>query len=280
MTKTFFKICALCIGITTPVAASENSIEFPKPALVPGGIALLTLPDYEPGTIVKFNDENAAVLSFEDTWIALGGISLSTQAGKSHYFSVRKKNGSTIKKQVAILDKQYPVQRLTVKNKRHVYPNPDDLKRISAESIRKTKAKTHWSDINPVFDFAWPVDGRISSPFGLRRFFNDQERRPHSGLDIAADEGTPIKATAGGTVIETGDFFFSGNMIYIDHGQSIISLYAHLSRIDVKAGDTVKQGEIIGAVGQTGRVTGPHLHFAVLANKTLIDPIYILSNNK
>lgn len=280
MSKTFFKICALYIGISTQVSAIDKQIEFPKPALVPGGIALLTLENYEPGTTVKFNNENAAVLSYKDRWIALGGISLSSKEGKAHVFSVQQKNGVSFKTKVEIEDKQYPIQRLTVKNKRKVNPNPEDLKRISVERIRKTKAKTYWSDPNPIFDFAWPVEGRISSTFGLRRFFNEQERRPHSGLDIAADEGTPIKATASGTVIEAGDFFFSGNMIYIDHGQSIISLYAHLSRIDVKPGDIVKQGDIIGAVGQTGRVTGPHLHFAILANKTLIDPIYILSNNK
>jgi len=125
-------------------------------------------------------------------------------------------------------------------------------------------------------EFIWPVTGRISSIFGLRRFFNEQERRPHSGLDIAASEGTPIKAVASGTVLDAGDFFFSGNMIYIDHGQGIITLYAHLSKISVKPGDVVRQGDIIGEVGQTGRVTGPHLHFAVYANQALIDPMFML----
>ena len=125
-------------------------------------------------------------------------------------------------------------------------------------------------------EFIWPADGEISSIFGLRRFFNEQERSPHNGLDIAAAEGTPVRAVADGKVIDSGDFFFSGNMIYVDHGQGIITLYAHLSRLDVKPGDSVKQGDVIGAVGQTGRVTGPHLHFAVYANQNLVDPMFLL----
>ncbi|MGB5679062.1 MAG: M23 family metallopeptidase, partial [Gammaproteobacteria bacterium] len=116
----------------------------------------------------------------------------------------------------------------------------------------------------------------ISSVFGLRRFFNEQERNPHTGLDIAAPEGTDIKTAADGIVIEAGDFFFSGNMVYVDHGQGLISLYAHLSRIDVKPGDSLRRGDILGAVGQTGRVTGAHLHFAVIANGVLVDPLYFL----
>ena len=186
--------------------------------------------------------------------------------------------GSSIS--VRISDKKYQEQHLTITNKRKVNPNEQDLKRIAQERSRKYKAKTLRTDTLPDVDFVWPVTGEISSIFGLRRFFNEQERRPHSGLDIAAAEGTPVKAAASGTVIDAGDFFFSGNMIYLDHGQGIISLYAHLSRIDVKPGDKVTTGSVIGAVGQTGRVTGAHLHFAVIANQNLIDPVYMLPKNQ
>jgi murein DD-endopeptidase MepM/ murein hydrolase activator NlpD len=174
------------------------------------------------------------------------------------------------------MEKKYEEQHLTIKDKRKVNPTEEDMKRITLEAIRKNKAKTLRTDTIPRVDFIWPAEGRISSVFGLRRFFNEQERKPHNGLDIAASIGAPVKATADGTVIDAGDFFFSGNMIFLDHGQGIISLYAHMDRIDVKPGDSVKQGDIIGAVGQTGRATGPHLHFAVFANKTLIDPVYML----
>jgi len=247
----------------------------PEQALVPGGIALLQLPTYKEDTKIYFDNQRIAVFPYKDTWVAMAGIGLSTKPG-DYEFSINKADGLSLKTKITVKYKKYEEQHLTIKNKRKVNPNKDDSKRIAAESIRKKKAKKQFSEITPDVDFIWPVTGRISSIFGLRRFFNEQERSPHNGLDIAAAEGTPVKAAATGTVIDAGDFFFSGNMIYLDHGQGIISLYAHLSEISVKPGDVVKQGDIIGKVGQTGRVTGPHLHFAVLANQTLIDPVFML----
>ncbi|HHJ34799.1 MAG TPA: M23 family metallopeptidase [Gammaproteobacteria bacterium] len=247
----------------------------PEQALVPGGIALLQLPDYEQGTEVYFKNKRIAVFPYDKSWVAMAGIGLSTKPG-DYEFSIRRTDGLTLNTKITVEYKKYDEQHLTIKNKRKVNPNKNDSERIATESIRKKKAKKRYSETIPDVDFIWPVTGRISSIFGLRRFFNEQERRPHSGLDIAAAKGTPIKATASGTVIDAGNFFFSGNMVYLDHGQGIVSLYAHMSKIRVKPGDVVKQGDIIGEVGQTGRVTGPHLHFAVIANQTLIDPAFML----
>ena len=248
---------------------------FPEGALVPGGIALLAMPDYKEGTEITFDNEQVAVFPYKNTWVAMAGIPLDAKIG-DHQFSIKHPNGITLNSRINVKDKKYDEQHLTIKNKRKVDPNKEDMKRITKEGIRKKKAKTLRTETIPKVDFIWPADGRISSVFGLRRFFNEQERKPHNGLDIAADTGTPVKATADGTVIDAGDFFFSGNMVFLDHGQGIISLYAHMNRIDIKPGDIVKQGDIIGTVGQTGRATGPHLHFAVFANKTLIDPVYML----
>jgi len=247
----------------------------PKQALVPGGIALLQLPNYQPDSKIYFDNKRVAVFPYKNSWYAMAGIDLKTKPG-AYEFSIKRADGLSVKSKITVKHKKYDEQHLTIKNKRKVNPNKQDTTRIVAESKRKKKAKKHFSETAPSVEFIWPVTGRISSIFGLRRFFNEQERRPHSGLDIAAAEGTPIKAAADGAVIDEGDFFFSGNMIYLDHGQGVISLYAHLSKIAVKPGDTVKQGDIIGYVGQTGRVTGPHLHFAVYANQTLIDPIFML----
>ncbi len=257
------------------LGTSFSAYALPEQELVPGGIALLKLPGYKPETKVYFNDKRIAVFPYGESWVAMAGIGLKTKPG-DYEFSIRQADGLSLNTKVTVKYKKYEEQHLTIKNKRKVNPNKDDSKRIAAESQRKKKAKRQFTDTTPKVDFIWPVTGRISSIFGLRRFFNDQERSPHNGLDIAAAEGTPVRATASGKVIESGDFFFSGNMIFLDHGQGIITLYAHLSEIDVKPGDVVKQGDIIGKVGQTGRVTGPHLHFAVIANQVLIDPVLML----
>lgn len=274
MTK-YFNFSVPAFVLLATLSYSCSLLALPEQALVPGGIALLQLPGYKQDTKVYFDNRRIAVFPYKDTWVAMAGINLKSKPG-DYEFSIRQADGLTLNSKVTVQYKKYDEQHLTIKNKRKVNPNKQDNDRIVAESKRKKKARKQYSEIEPKVDFIWPVTGRISSIFGLRRFFNEQERRPHSGLDIAADEGTPIVATADGTVIDTGDFFFSGNMIYIDHGQGIISLYAHLSKISVQPGDVVKQGDVIGNVGQTGRVTGPHLHFAVYANQTLIDPVFML----
>jgi murein DD-endopeptidase MepM/ murein hydrolase activator NlpD len=121
-----------------------------------------------------------------------------------------------------------------------------------------------------------PVEGPRSSSFGLERYFNGKLRNRHNGMDIAAPEGAPVLAAADGKVIDTGDYFFSGNMIILDHGQGMLSLYAHLQSIEIKQGDAVRAGQRIGAVGATGRVTGPHLHFSVYLNFVAVDPALLL----
>ncbi len=171
----------------------------------------------------------------------------------------------------------YDTQRLTIKDKRKVEPNAADLQRIAKETARIGKALTRFSEHASVAtDFLPPTAGVRSSSFGSRRIFNDQPRKPHSGMDIAAAEGAPIVAPAAGSVIDSGEFFFNGNTVFIDHGQGLITMYCHLSRIDVKPGDHVKAGDRIGAVGMTGRVTGPHLHWGVSLNNARVDPALFL----
>ena len=267
------------IAVTFIMAFSTPGYAMPEQALVPGGIAIIELNSYTADTQITFNDKKTTIFEHEQSWYALAGIPLKANPG-AYRFKIKQQDGSTDVHTVNVTGKKYKEQHLTITNKRKVNPNKQDMERISRERIRKRIAKNHWSAAYPDVDFVWPVTGRISSIFGLRRFFNEQERNPHNGLDIAAPEGTDIKTAADGTVIEAGDFFFSGNMVYVDHGQGLISLYAHLSRIDVKPGDTLRRGDILGAVGQTGRVTGAHLHFAVMANGVLVDPLYFLPNNQ
>ena len=248
---------------------------FPASNPVPGGIVLLPLEKNLKADTARFKNRKLATVSNKNQRFLLVGLSLSTKPGK---YSVDIKN-SLGKPEIltfTVKPKTYKAQYLTIKNKRKVNPYEKDMDRILSEKKRKNKARKNWAPQPPAADFTVPVDGRISSIFGLRRFFNKQARRPHSGLDIAAPQGTPIKAIESATVIESGNFFFSGNMVYLDHGQGLISLYAHMHTINVKPGDKIHKGQIIGTVGETGRVTGPHLHLAVIANQTLVDPLQFL----
>jgi murein DD-endopeptidase MepM/ murein hydrolase activator NlpD len=150
--------------------------------------------------------------------------------------------------------------------------------RINRESAEMGAAFSSWDETQaPVMQMRAPVDGVRSSSFGLKRFFNDQPRAPHSGMDIAAAEGTPIYSPAPGIVRATGNYFFNGNTIILDHGHGLITLYCHMNTIDVAVGDKIETGEQIGKVGQTGRVTGPHLHWSINLNNVRVDPALFIA---
>ena len=149
----------------------------------------------------------------------------------------------------------------------------EDMARINRELVEQTHAYQTFSPNQPSnLMFDKPVDGPLSSPFGLRRFFNGEERNPHSGLDFAVGAGTPIKSPAAGKVILIGNYFFNGNTVFVDHGQGLISMFCHMSKIDVKLGQSLPRGGIVGRVGSTGRATGPHMHWNVSLNDTRVDP--------
>jgi murein DD-endopeptidase MepM/ murein hydrolase activator NlpD len=172
---------------------------------------------------------------------------------------------------------EYAAQHITLKNKRQVNPSARDLRRIKRENerMRAVFAKYDSRPVNQAV-FEQPADGRISGTFGLRRFFNGEERQPHQGVDFAAPTGTPVRAPADGKVALTGNFFFNGESIFLDHGQGVISMMNHLSRIDVREGQEIKRGEVIGAIGATGRATGPHLHWTLSLNNARVDPLLFL----
>ena len=124
-----------------------------------------------------------------------------------------------------------------------------------------------------------PAKGQISSEFGVRRFINNQPRNRHIGMDIAAPEGSEVSAPLSGEIIIASNFFYKGNVIYINHGGGLVSSYSHLSQIKIKNGDEVKKGDVIGLIGQTGRVTGPHLHWEVYLMGVAINPEIFLNGS-
>lgn len=256
---------------------SAGAAAFPKENRVPGGIALVPVPGGEIAPTVIFDTHRVAVVRREDAWVAVVGIPLAEQPGELK-LKVSTPEGTT-EVPFRINDKSYRTQHLTIKDKRKVEPDPEDLKRISAESKRSNEALSKFTATGtPALQLIAPVEGVRSDSYGSRRVFNGQPRNPHSGMDIAAAKGTPIRSPAAGTVVEAGDFFFNGNTLYIDHGDGLVTMYCHLDTIKVKPGDRLEQGQLIGTVGATGRVTGPHLHWGVALNRAMVDPALFIGS--
>ncbi len=270
-------LCAIALSFAAHTTLAQDFIESSDR---PGGIVIVDLGpagtelpnaswDSRPVAVIKRNERATAVI----------GIPLSVGAGDQNV-QVTDNNGEQRSVAFKVRKHAYAEQRLTITNKRKVNPAPVDIVRINKENKRLKVVKSTRADQMLASDFIWPVAGPVSSPFGLKRFFNDQPRRPHGGIDIAAPNGTPIMAAADGLVVEAGDYFFNGNSVFIEHGLGLQTFYAHLSRIDVAAGERVSQGQIIGTVGATGRVTGPHLHWSVGLNATWVDPLLIIGTDQ
>ena len=240
---------------------------------VPGGVAVVPLGAGDSPPIVQYQGKRVMVVQDSDgQWIAIVGIDLKAAGGR-HQILV---NGAG----QAAFDvgaKQYASQHIKLKNRSHVSPDPEQLKRYKREHAEQTEAYASFREHGPsnvMLDA--PVQGRTSSPFGLRRFFNGEERNAHSGLDFAVGRGTPVKAPADGVVTVVGDYFFNGKTVFVDHGQGFVTMYCHLDGIDVSKGQQIKRGEVLGRVGSTGRSTGPHLHWNVSLNGNRVDPAIFL----
>ena len=236
---------------------------------VPGGVAVVTLPEQDSAPRVRYQDQPVLVIREDNQrWIAIAGIPLTVKPGTEQLLL---DNGQKLSFTVG--NRNYPAQHIKLSNQQHVTPDPAHLKRIQRELDEQINAYKTFSSRQPSnLMLDRPVDGRLSSAFGLRRIFNGEERNPHSGLDFAAPTGTPIKSPAAGEVILVGDYFFNGKTVFVDHGQGLISMFCHLSSIDVKVGDELGRGEVLGKVGATGRATGPHLHWNVSLNNARVDP--------
>lgn len=275
---------------------------WPRALLVPGGVARLSLGPAPERPLAFAAASSAAaadaaanagagsngvpllVLGDAMEWTALVGIALSATPGQA---SIRVVGASASQPGVAqqrelaytVAPKRYTEQRLTV-SPRTVDLSPEDEARHQRERAHQNAVIATFSQPLPdaaKLRMSVPVPGRQSSSFGLRRVFNGQPRSPHSGMDIAAAVGTPVLAPLPSRVIDTGDYFFNGLTVWLDHGGGLLSMYCHLSAVDVKPGDTLRTGERLGAVGATGRVTGPHLHWGVMLNRTMVDPALFLA---
>jgi len=262
------KAAIVCIGLLISLTAGA----LPKSNPVPGGLVVVDLNTESHGApAVTYLNRKVATVKENGKWYGIVGLSLKTKAGHQEV----RLNGKGISFNVTAKD--YPEQHIKLKTRKHIDLSAADLKRHRGEK-KKAQAAFKFFDDNVAPDFAFlkPVEGPYSSPFGLKRFFNGEPRNPHSGLDIAAPTGTKIQNPANGKVVLTGNFFFNGNVVYVDHGQGLISMFCHLNEINVKKGDLLDKGQVLGKVGATGRVTGPHLHWSVSLNNSRIDPMLLL----
>ena len=257
-----------------------------------------TVPEGEPFFVRVMADEPVSEVRFD--WLgkelavrpdwngkgyeaqALLGMGMKERLdGDAHRLTVQVATpggGRQLVQEVLRTPKAYPEQHLEV-SKKYTALSDADLERHEREKKEVGRALTTLSPARLYeFPFARPVPGEVSSAFGLRRFFNNESRNPHSGVDLRAAQGDPVKAPASGRVVLAGNHFFAGNSVYIDHGQGVVSMYFHLSAILVQEGDEVARGQVLGEIGSTGRVTGPHLHWGVSVLGQMVDPLLLLAN--
>lgn len=243
--------------------------QLPRELPVPGGIAIIPLP--AKATFATFQEKPVWVARQDNRFFAIVGIALNQPPG------VAKLQIGEQNIQFQVHPHEYEESRIYLENQQYVTPNKETLKRIQSER-REIQAQFRvFTDRVPETPFLLPVAGPWSSRFGLQRFFNDQPRKPHSGLDVAAPQGTLVRSPAAGKVLMSGHYYFNGKTIFIDHGQGLVTMYCHLNEIRSQPGDDLVQGDIIGTVGKTGRVTGAHLHWSVNLGGTMVNPELLLA---
>jgi murein DD-endopeptidase MepM/ murein hydrolase activator NlpD len=256
--------------------ASGHAAALPEARPVPGGVALVDLGAAAQRPSASLHGTPVLVMGDTSGWTAVVGIGLSAKPGKLE-LQVRQSGAAPAVKTITVAPATYAVQHLKVPPK-HVDLSKEDLARHERERKHlATVTATLTPDLPAALRLQQPVAGPRSSSFGLKRVFNGQARNPHGGMDIAAPTGTPVLAPAAGRVIDAGDYFFSGHTVWVDHGSGFLTMYCHLSEIGVKPGDTVARGDRLGAVGATGRVTGPHLHWSVMLNRAYVDPALFIA---
>lgn len=245
---------------------------------VPGGIAVVDLGADAAGSSATYAGKRVMILrDSDDHWIAVLGLGLDTHTGTAN-LQVRNSQGERTLG-FGVQHREYPAQHIRLKNKSQVNPDPEQTRRFEREYKEQIDAYASFRPEGPSnISLDRPVDGgRLSSRFGLRRFFNGEERNPHSGLDFAVPAGTPVKAPADGVVTIVADYFFNGKTVFIDHGQGLVTMYCHLSAFEVHKGQQVSRGQVIAKVGSTGRATGPHLHWNVSLNNARVDPAIFIN---
>ena len=272
-----FFITAFILFVTAAAYAAD--MPFPVDESVPGGVAVVPLTVQ--GKIapkVELAGHRIMVVTHDGRWYALAGIALDTAPG---VLSLDVQDGTTNSQvKFTVAPKEYALQNLTIVNPEMVNPTPAQMKRIEREQAHLDMVVNRWRKTRkPGINFVWPAAGPETSPFGVKRVLNGEAKSPHGGIDIGAPAGTPVRAPADAVVADVGHYYFCGKTLTLDMGQGLFSVYCHLSRIKVNPGQRVKQGQMVGKIGATGRTTGPNLHWTVRLNGAAVDPHVFLGAN-
>ena len=258
--------------------ARARAPTIPRASAVPGGVARIGLGASERPTRVRLGSNRVLVMREGDQWVALVGIALAAKPGSKLRVEAEHAGGGHERFEIDVAPKAYASQHLNVPPDQ-VDLSTEDLARHDREGAHLARVLRTFTESPPAtLAMLQPARGQRLSTFGLRRYFNGQPRNPHAGMDIAAPAGTPVIAANAGRVIDTGNYFFLGRTIVLDHGQGLLSLYAHLKASGTTVAEPVSAGTPIGEVGATGRVTGPHLHFSVYLNAVAVNPALFLQD--
>jgi len=254
-----------------PALANDSRVVFP--ASVPQGA--LVIGKVPPGSEVRYAGRTLRSTGYGSVVFGVD----RTERGPLQ-LSVGRPDGSREDVRIAVTPRDWALEVIDGLPPKTVEPPPDVAARIAREAAAVAAARTR-DEPRTGFteDFAWPVRGRISGRFGSGRVYNGRPGGGHSGMDIAAPAGTPVRAPAAGVVTLAGDLYITGGTVLLDHGHGVSSNFLHLSRIDVEVGDAVARGEVIGTVGATGRATGPHLHWGMNWFEVRVDPLLVLGEH-
>lgn len=259
----------LVVALLLGVAAARGEV-----TAWPGGVARFDLgPAEGEAPLATYGDKRILVAEQDGRWLAVLGVHLDTEPGDA---TITLADGAL--RSFRIVDHDYREQHLEVAPG-YVSLSEANLARVTRERKIIDAALNNWRDAEVAsVVLQRPVGGPHSDSFGSRRFFNGEPRSPHSGMDIAAPSGEPVRAPLAGVVTAVGDYYFNGNTVLLDHGRGYVSMYCHLSEIDVIEGQSLATGDRLGRVGATGRVTGAHLHFGTYLNGNAVDPALLLES--
>ena len=240
-----------------------------------GGVYIHEVKRHNLNSDIFLNNQQLLTIEYKDKYFLIHAIPYGSELGKNNLEIRINNNISYLSFDVE--EKTFDTQNIHISSK-YIKPSINTQERINLERKSLQESKNIWYNETPDLKFIIPANGIVTGRFGTKRFYNGKEGSFHNGLDIASERTSPIISPSKGKVILTGNYYYNGKFILLDHGKGLKSIFIHLDKILVKKGQIINKGELIAKMGSTGKSTGPHLHWSLLLNKTYVDPEYFLDN--